>query len=155
MIDSKALAKALNEELRPIGFYKKGLTWYLRKEEVIAVLNLQKSNYDGTFFINLGFWLRQIEDIQNPKAEQCHVLSRSEELWPEETRSIIEQQSEDNACATGICQITEIRQFVREKIIPLLSQGSTLAGLTVMLAAREGFQVRRVARPLLELETTI
>jgi len=127
----------------------------LRKEEVIGVLNVQKSNYDDTFFINLGFWLRQIEDIQNPKNEQCHVLSRAEELWPEENRSTIEQQSENNACTTGKSQITEIRQFVREKIIPLLCHGSTLAGLTEILAAREGFLIRRIARPLLGMETTI
>jgi hypothetical protein len=155
MIESITLANALNEELKPFGFSKKGLTWYLRKEDVIAVLNLQKSNYDDAFFINLGFWLRQIEDIQNPKGEQCHVLSRAEELWPKEKSSIIEQRSEDNACTTGKCQISEIKQFVREKIIPLLCQGSTLVGLVEILAAREGFLVRRIARPFLGMKSTI
>ncbi len=71
MIDKRKLIAALTTELSVYDFHERRLHMVSADEEVIAVLNLQKSNYDNTFFINLGFWLRTIEEDGLPKSERC------------------------------------------------------------------------------------
>ena len=152
MIDTRTLSAALSDELRPVGFVKKGATWYLRKQDVIAVLNLQKSNYDSTHFLNLGFWLREIDDVQNPKDEQCHVRTRAEEIWPTETPNIAELLTIDATCDDAE-RLAAIRSFTREKVLPLLLAGTTIPGLLALLENHDGFLVRRIALDLLGLDT--
>ncbi len=153
MIDKRKLSAALTAELSPFGFTRRGSTWYRRTQDVIAVLNLQKSNYDATFFLNLGFWLRTIEQVEHPKEEQCHVRTRAEELWPTANPSIAELLSESTIGDDCGKRITAIRTFVREQVVPLLLKGSTISGIAALLEVHDGFLVRRVAREALGLET--
>jgi len=152
MINSRILSKAINEELKPFGFKRKGSTWYLQKEEVIGVLNVQKSNYDSTFFLNIGFWLLQLGEVQNPKEEQCHVRSRASELWPDGDPSIGVLLCEDGHFSSEEERINAIQLFIREKIVPLIVNGANLSGLTELLVKKEGFLIRYAARQQLGLE---
>ncbi len=153
MIDKRKLSAALTAELNPLGFTKKGATWYLRNEDTIAVLNLQKSNYDATFFLNVGFWLRKIEEVEHPKDELCHIRTRAEELWPTGNPSIGVLLGESTRCDDCAVRITAIRTFIREHIIPLLLEGSTIPGIVKLLEKHDGFLVRRVALDALGLQT--
>jgi len=152
MIDYRKLSAALTAELSPFGFTRKGSTWYLRKEKVIAVLNLQKSNYDATCFLNLGFWLRTIGEVEHPKDEQCHVRTRAEEIWPIGNPTIAELLGECTTCDDAAARIPAIRTFVRETVVPMLLEGSTISGLQTLLENHDGFLVRRVALDTLGLE---
>ncbi len=153
MIDKRKLIAALTTELSVYDFTKEGSTWYLRNEEVIAVLNLQKSNYDNTFFINLGFWLRTIEEDGLPKSERCHVITRAEAIWPTLNPSIDDLLGPSTRGEDCTDRIIEFRTFVRERIIPFLLEGSTINGIIALLKKYDAFLVRRVAAKALSLET--
>ncbi|MCA9223860.1 MAG: DUF4304 domain-containing protein [Planctomycetales bacterium] len=143
------MANAFNDELSAAGFTKKGFTWYLRRDDVIASLNLQKSNYDATYFINLGFWIRAIEDVESPRPELCHVRTRADALG--------QFDSEGNAVLLTFAdtpdgvssKLANVQKFLREDVIPFLVQGITLAGLTAHVQKYKGLMVRRVAWDLL------
>lgn len=66
----------LDKLARANGFEKKAGSWYLRRDETILVLNLQKSNYGGRYYLNVAVWLRELGDETAPKEQNCHIRTR-------------------------------------------------------------------------------
>jgi hypothetical protein len=56
----KELASILNEVLAPIGFKKKGDYWVTNGDEITKMVNLQKSQFSNSFYINYGYILKSI-----------------------------------------------------------------------------------------------
>lgn len=76
-MDNTELKKILHQCTDKVGFnyYKKN--YYYRDEKMIVVINTQKSNYDNSFYINYGFWVRDIHDnLENPKINECDIVGR-------------------------------------------------------------------------------
>ena len=149
---TRMVSSGLDDALRPAGFKKKAATWYLQNDEIIALLNLQKSNYDTTYFLNLGFWIRAIEDVEFPKHEQCHVRSRAQTLWPARSPLVANLLSFTQSTDCDENRVADIQTFVNEFIIPFLIQGSTLAGLTELAREHKTLLIRRVAWNALEID---
>jgi hypothetical protein len=61
-------------------FLRKGSTWYRKLDDLIWVVNLQKSQYGRQYYVNIGVWLRELGDLEWPKEQECHVRSRIEAL---------------------------------------------------------------------------
>ncbi|WP_339735632.1 DUF4304 domain-containing protein [uncultured Gimesia sp.] len=158
MITTRLLNNAIHTELKPHGFQRKGSNWYLSSEQVIVVLNLQRSQYSATYFLNLGFWLQQIEHIDFPGEHQCHIRTRASSLWPEGTHRPEEGPPriadllsiDDYPCNEGQ-RLERIRQFVAEKLVPTLKAGVSVEGLKQLLEEQDGFLIMLVARDTLGL----
>lgn len=56
----KEFASILNEILVPIGFKKKGDYWVINSDEITKMINLQKSQFSNSFYINYGYILKSI-----------------------------------------------------------------------------------------------
>ena len=54
------LANALTEILAPIGFKRKGNYWVVNCSEINKLVNLQKSQYSNTYYLNYGFIIKSI-----------------------------------------------------------------------------------------------
>jgi len=79
----KEIKKIFTEELSKFGFKLKK-DWYFKNEELIIVVNLQKSNYSDMYFFNVGIWINQIStEFEFPKENKCHIRFRAERLFPE------------------------------------------------------------------------
>jgi hypothetical protein len=63
MIDKKSFKKVFGTPLEDAGFYKKGQAWYLDGADAIAVINLQKCDWNETYFVNIGIWLKALGEI--------------------------------------------------------------------------------------------
>lgn len=158
MLTTQNLNNAMHAELKPHGFQRKGSTWYMSSETVIAVLNLQRSQYNATYFLNLGFWLQQIEHIDYPREYQCHVRTRASSLWPEGShrpeagapRIADLLRIEEYRCDAEQ-RLKQVRQFVAEKLVPTLHAGLTVEGLKQLVADHEELAITRVARNALGL----
>lgn len=59
-MEKKELASILNEILVPIGFKKKGDYWVINGDEITKMVNLQKSQFSNSFYINYGYILKSI-----------------------------------------------------------------------------------------------
>lgn len=59
-MEKKELSSILNEVLVPIGFKKKGDYWIINSDEITKMVNLQKSQFSNSFYINYGYILRSI-----------------------------------------------------------------------------------------------
>jgi hypothetical protein len=65
------------------GFVKKSGSWYRASDEVITVLNLQKSQYGLSCYVNIAFCLRALGAETFPQEQKCHIRFRLEILLPD------------------------------------------------------------------------
>jgi len=56
----RELASILSEVLAPIGFKKKGDYWVINGDEITKMINLQKSQFSNSFYINYGYILKSV-----------------------------------------------------------------------------------------------
>ncbi|PNI09774.1 hypothetical protein CXX84_05975 [Arthrobacter sp. AFG7.2] len=66
----------IDDFMKSAGFSKKSGSWYRTTDEVITVVELQKSQYGLQYFVNIGLWLRPLGKATAPKEQVCHVRTR-------------------------------------------------------------------------------
>lgn len=67
---------AFDESCKSLQFEKRRGAWYRRGEDLVTVVDLQKSQYGPQYYINLGLWLIGLEGDAHPKPVACHVRTR-------------------------------------------------------------------------------
>jgi hypothetical protein len=80
LTNTKQLESAMSEILKDENFQKKGNSWYMDGADSICVINLQKSDWGGQYYVNLGVSLKCLESSPFPKEHKCHIRSRLCEL---------------------------------------------------------------------------
>ena len=131
MSERNVIQRAFDEFGRDAGFEKKSGSWYRRGDEVIAVSNLQKSQYGPRYYVNQGFWLRQLDEERYPTPNKCHVQLRLERLLPaaeqriNELFDLVHEMSDER-------RMVELRALLDDGLLPLIERGSSVAGLRAM-----------------------
>jgi len=69
------------------GFSKKSGSRYLRNDETLVVLNLQKSQYGLQYYVNIGLWLLALRAAEYPKEHHCPIRTRLTRLVPTATEA--------------------------------------------------------------------
>jgi hypothetical protein len=114
------------------GGEKKSGGWYWRSDEVIAVVDLQKSQYGPQYYVNVAFWLRAFGDVRYPKSWKSHIRVRLEALPGvelEEVGCLL-----DLDCNTPDKQrVDELGGLLVASVIPLIRRGASLDGLRSMI----------------------
>jgi hypothetical protein len=108
------------------GFRRKSKSWYLRTDDTILVVNLQKSIYGDQYYVNLAVWLKALGENVFPKEYHCHIRSRvvafdrdRQKYWEREVFDL------DNTDMPDAERSQQIQSFLEEKALPfLLSCGS-------------------------------
>ena len=86
MSKSNPIHQILKAVLMPIRFSRKGSSWYRRTQDVVQVVNLQKSQYGDQYYLNYALWLLALGDASFPREEMCHVRFRIEDISTNEDR---------------------------------------------------------------------
>jgi hypothetical protein len=129
---------------------KKSGSWYRRTPEIIAVSNLQKSNYGPRYYFNHGFWLRSLGNDPYPKEWRCHVRTRLEDMLPGRAHEI-ERLLDLGASVIDEERIAGIRQLFDGGLLPIIEQASTVAGLLSLVQEGElSAMVSRSAQEVFE-----
>ncbi|MBP5494327.1 MAG: DUF4304 domain-containing protein [Lachnospiraceae bacterium] len=77
VMDNTEFKKIVQETTSKYGFKYFKKNYYYELDNVIIVINLQKSNYDNSYYINYGFCVKDIHDnLQYPKCYECDITSR-------------------------------------------------------------------------------
>jgi len=76
----KVLEQAIARVLRPLGYTRRGSTWHRVRDEVVSVVNLQKSQWGEDWYLNLGVYLKSVGDEARPPEARCHIRCRAESL---------------------------------------------------------------------------
>jgi len=127
---SDSLVKSVAQTMKESGFARKGQTWYLDTPEVVLVLNLQRSRFDPSFFLNLAFWIKAISSPPSipPGEHTCHVRMRADAV-PELEAAEVNQLLDFSTPLDERVRSVRIGELLRDHIVPLLKQGSSLVGL--------------------------
>jgi hypothetical protein len=131
MIDREDLKKSIALPLKKAGFVKKGLSWWVDSKDVIVVVNLQKCDWGDYYFINIGFWLKALENGLFPKENECHLSFRAESLFPEQRELILV------SCHLEMSEpkmLTDLSIFLENQLIPFLIECTQESKLTELLA---------------------
>lgn len=109
MNDSKKIIQtALTPFLENFGFQKKGDAWALKKKDFLLVLNLQKSLWSATDYINVGFFLKDLEQ-KAPKVHKSDIQFR-----------IVKDDSKDGFAIE--MEMPLIQKLIKEQVIePIIS----------------------------------
>ena len=120
MIDKNTFKKTIATSLKTVGFVKKGgQSWYLQGKDSVIVFNLQKSNWDETYYINIGIWLKALGESLFPLHNHCHLTYRVESLFPKQRELII------NSCSlekSNIKHLNNLSMFIESQLAPFLQE---------------------------------
>jgi hypothetical protein len=131
MSERNAVQRAIDQFGKEAGFDKKSGSWYRRGDEVVAVSNLQKSQYGPQYYFNQGFWLRQVADERFPKPQKSHIFARLGSLLPDES-SRIERLLDLDYEMPDDQRVEELVGLLNDRLLPLIARGSTVAGLRAL-----------------------
>jgi len=130
MNKSILIKRIVGETLKKAGLRKKADSWYLSSDEVVGLLNLQKSQYSDAYFINIGFLLEPKNSAIFPKEHQCDIRLRLtslvDESFKKEIDSIFDLECESFSDEERRSKISEI---VARLALPLLDDCATLSGV--------------------------
>jgi hypothetical protein len=130
-MEKKELASILSEILVPIGFKKKGNYWVVNGTEITKMVNLQKSQFSNSFYINYGYIINAIP-LGNL---MMHIYNRVTSLDIEERNRItflldLESNIPDDERAS------DLKKVLLEKLVHKLSAVNTEADVLEELKKR-------------------
>ena len=127
------LRLALEDVLGPAGFSRKGDSWFRRTDEVVEVVNLQKSQYGHQYYLNYALWLRALGEESFPKEEKCHIRMRAGSIVSSEEQLV--RILDFDSDATDTDRRSEFAKLLAFEFLPFADNCRTLAGLRSLLMA--------------------
>ncbi|MBT2561347.1 DUF4304 domain-containing protein [Pedobacter sp. ISL-68] len=142
-MEKQDLINLLNEIFVPLGFKKKGNNWVLNKEEIAKILNLQKSQFSNSFYINYDYIVKAIP-LDGFRAHIFNGLSSSNEVENAYIKQLLDLESSVNPEK----RLSDLRDRIQSKIVSEFNEVNNEADLLKVLNRRE----RLIGIPPLVLE---
>lgn len=97
----KAFTQYLGQFLQEAGFTSKANTWYFEENEVLKVVNLQRSTNSSMFYVNLCLVPNgmSVEEMPTPQEHKCPIRIRLTRALPdekEEIEKLLDFENEDS-----------------------------------------------------------
>ena len=146
VVDAKDLEKLLTSLLRPVGFHREGRNWRFDLPDVIQVVNLQRSRWSNSFYLNIGIFVRGVQNEPGrvrseakPNIVECHFRIRLEDLFTgppvpptkisaEQIRLLELLNLEDRRIGPATRE-AELRSMIEQRMLPFLELCRTEAGI--------------------------
>ena len=129
-MEKEELVNILSEILVPTGFKKKGNYWVSNSNEITKMVNLQKSQFGNSFYINYGYILKSI-----PLEGMMHIYNRVASKNVEEQQRIIELLDFENDITNGE-RSKELKKILLKKMLTKLQAVNTEEDLLNELSKR-------------------
>jgi hypothetical protein len=75
-MNKSVLESAIDRQLAARGWRRRGSSWYAETTESISAINLQKSQWGGQFYLNIGLYYRALGDERFPEEHKLHLRGR-------------------------------------------------------------------------------
>ncbi|MCB9981965.1 MAG: DUF4304 domain-containing protein [Rhodospirillales bacterium] len=137
MANSRLIREALSVPLEKAGFKKKSDTWYWGNDEVVLLLNLQKSQYGEQYYVNCGIGLKSLGAVDFPKENQGHIRFRLTTLADnEESRKSIELLFDmESSPLYNQARQAKITHLIEELVLPIFQSCSSEVGVIKAVGA--------------------
>jgi hypothetical protein len=130
--ERNAVQRAFDGWARAAGLEKKFGSWYRVSTEVIAVSNLQKSQYGPVYYFNQAFWLRALGDDAFPKHNKCHIRLRLGSLVGEDSDRL-DQLLDMSYAISDEDRVVELTALFDSRLLPVVERGDSLRGLRALM----------------------
>lgn len=118
MIEKRAFKKTFGAALEPFGYRRKGQTWHKSAADVISAIDLQSSNFDEFYYVNVGFSLKSLTGDELLPTNRCHICLRAERLLPDCRDTVIDLFRLDFGDLDYREHTLELGRFVSERLAP-------------------------------------
>ena|SRR5687768_5205063 len=137
-----AFAAQLAPDLKVRGYKKSGPTWRRAKDDTLQVLNLQKSDFGDSFYLNVGLYLTALGDERRPTEYRCHVRCRAERLMPREEIAEMRGLLDFTTDVPSERRYQELRELISAFPLAWLDANTTEAALRDTLTGHtKGFTI--------------
>lgn len=127
------LRLALADALGPAGFARKGNDWLRRSDDVIEVVNLQRSQWGNQYYLNYALWLRALGEVPVPKEHTCHVRWRAERVMARDAPLARLLDLESGADEPE--RLAALARLLTSQLLPFTDTCRTIRDLQALLAA--------------------
>ena len=110
----------LNHVLVPNDFKRKGNYWLINGTEITKMVNLQKSQYSNSFYINYGYIIQSLP-LENL---MMHIYNRLASPDRNENKRIIELLDLENAIPNTVRR-AELQSFLQNRLIKRIQAVNT------------------------------
>jgi hypothetical protein len=111
----------LGDFLSRSGFRKKGSSsWYRRDDDLVTIVNLQKSQYGPLYYLNYGFWLLAVAEAEFPRPEQAHITTRVESAIDDRSEGRLNRLLDLRTDIDEATRRTELDALLTDDFLPLL-----------------------------------
>jgi hypothetical protein len=111
------------------GGVKKSGSWYWRSDETVLVVNLQKSQYGLSYYINVALWLLEIGPADAPKPSHCQLQTRLARLVPQSLEQRLTELLDLEVPIDDETRHAQLLALLREYLDPVMTATATLAAL--------------------------
>lgn len=111
-MEKKELENNLNETLAPIGFKKKGNFWVKNDLSITKIVNLQKSQFSNSFYINYGYIINTLPLGNN----MMHIFNGLSSIDNKENERIKELLNLENKISSEQ-RTKELKQIILKTLI--------------------------------------
>ena len=130
-MEKKELVKYLDGIFSPIGFKRKGNTWKVRGTELEKIINLQKSKYSNSYYLNYGFIINNL----NLDRLEMHVFNRLSSFDDKENQRIMSLFDLENEISDGDRK-EELKVFINSHLLSEFQNTDTETDLLMSLKKR-------------------
>ena len=115
-------------KLKPLGYQKKGTSWYKENSETITVFALDKSRWGEIYYVYLCVLFKDLSDDKRPKFYKCHSNIRVEHFGENTEEYLnLENNMDDKARKTRVGNLLDMA-------ISILNQEETVIGFKKLIS---------------------
>lgn len=132
-ITGRKLTDLMTRILKPKGFKRKRNAWIISSGECFGMINLQKSNYSNSYYVNVGLSPRELLDDDTVDEEWRYALRTRTSIFPgcHSLEKVLE--FEEKTDQLGAETEAKIMYCLNEEVIPFILSHLTVASLRDLL----------------------
>lgn len=123
--------------MKALGFRKTGATWHRDLDEMVQVLNIQKSPYADQFYINVGVYLKSLGRESRPTERHCHIRFRAEQVLGGDERFDLNRLLDFTEQTTSSDRYADLQILIEKSALSWLDENMTEEALSKTLAESE------------------
>ncbi|MDV6330446.1 DUF4304 domain-containing protein [Asticcacaulis sp. 201] len=126
-MDKKALEKMTDKYLSPYGMQKKSTSWYKETNDVLQIVNLQKSEFSNKFYLNIGLlpFGIAVYGMPRPKEHKFPIRIRMSALYPG-TAALLENVLDlEYGVLSDSDREAKFSEIITRQLLPFLTEVSS------------------------------
>jgi len=135
-VNTKELHEVFDDVLAPLGFRRRKETWYKTNPDTISVINLQKSQWGGQYYVNLAVYLRDLGNSTLPQESQSHIRVRLTAIVGSDAVSVEEALDLEREGLSAERRKELVTEALQAIAVPFLASRSDLPSLRELHARR-------------------